>query len=79
MKIGILGTGRIGKTLVTKLSEAGHAWRAPMAVEEWSDAKGYSQIIALDQAVLEVTTWTGRCHVNAEDGRVVNCWFTKGM
>jgi len=55
------------------------AWRAPMAVEEWSDAKGYSQIIALDQAVLEVTTWTGRCHVDAEDGRVVNCWFTKGM
>jgi hypothetical protein len=55
------------------------AWRAPMAVEEWSDAKGYSQIIALDQAVLEVTTWTGRCQVDAEDGRVVNCWFTKGM
>ena len=54
------------------------AWRAPMAVEPWSEAKGYSQIMALDRAVIEVTTWMGRCHLDAENGRVMTCWFTKG-
>lgn len=54
------------------------AWRAPMAAESWSDVKGYTQIMALNRGMLEVTTWTGRCHLDADDGRVIDCWFTKG-
>ncbi|MFV0625497.1 hypothetical protein ACBY01_15995 [Sphingomonas sp. ac-8] len=55
------------------------AWRAPEANETWETAKGYSQIMAMDQAVVEVTTWSGRCHLDIASGHVIACWFTKGM
>ena len=55
------------------------SWRAPTVTEPWANDSGlYTQIMAVDRAILEVTTWTGRCQLDAEDGRVVASWFTKG-
>ena len=54
------------------------AWRAPEVSEAWETAKGYSHIMAMDQTVLEVTTWSGRCHLDITNGHIISCWFTKG-
>ena len=54
------------------------AWCAPEVSEAWETAKGYSQIMAMDQTVLEVTTWSGRCHLDINNGHIISCWFTKG-
>lgn len=54
-------------------------WRAPIAEESYSEAEGYSQIMEIEDGVIEVATWSGRCHLNAENGKIMDCWFTKGM
>ena len=72
MKIGILGTGHIGKTLVTRLSEAGHEVkvansRGPETIDPELLSAG-ARAVTTDDALTDVEPADGVVRVVAGHG-----------